>query len=153
MQAPAPAPAPGPSAPALPTPSLAGTLPTPSQKRRRTQSSPSSPNLPSREPSLPYLRSGLTYLNSDTLHPDTIGGQLDGADDGDLLSPGASQPAHPFQNHDPATGMAETGAGAPELHELRPPELPSCDCTSWPCASCGLMAPVSTQRPLRKKKT
>ena len=134
----APAPHPGPPAPAPAIPSLALALTAAlSRKRRRTQSSPSSPDLhspaarvregpspalspapPSREPSLPrlpYLLSGLPYLNMPPTN-DTIP-QLDGADDGDLLSPAAT-----FQSAGPAAGMAE--AGALELRPAPPPPPP-----------------------------
>jgi hypothetical protein len=53
---------------------------------------------------------------------------VDGGDDGDLLSPTASQPASPFQSPDAAAPAAapETptaaGASAPEQHKVRPPE-------------------------------
>jgi hypothetical protein len=79
-----------------------------------------SPAQPAREPlpRLPYLLSGLPYLNA--THPDAIA-QLDGADDSDLLSPATSQPASQFQIPDPAAEMAAAGAVAPELHEVRQP--------------------------------
>ena len=62
-----------------------------------------------REPSLPYLSSGLPYLNPIS--------QLDGTVDVD-------DEDDTFQSSAPAARMAATGAGAPEPHEVRPPDVP-----------------------------
>ena len=72
-------------------------------------------------PRLPYLRSDLSYLNMPPT-TDTIA-QLDGADDGELLSPvSPPQIPGPFQNPVPA-GMAAAACGGPELDEVRPPDV------------------------------
>jgi hypothetical protein len=93
-----------PPAPALPNSFLADTLTAAlGQKRRRTHSSPSSTDHRDFTAAFPYLRSGLPYLNVRT--SDTIG-QVDGADDSELLSPAADQPTASFQNPDTAAGMA-----------------------------------------------
>jgi hypothetical protein len=66
-----------------------------------------------REPSLPYLSSRLPYLNPI--------GQLDGIVDDDVDDDADDDT---FQSSAPAARMAATGAGSPEPHEVRPPDVP-----------------------------